>query len=85
MTGSSTKLNLDQITAILERYFGVSSHAFDVKELGGGTFNETYLIEITGNEKVVLKIAPPPAPGTYWDDVALMRREYNKLKSARAA
>jgi aminoglycoside phosphotransferase (APT) family kinase protein len=79
LEGSSTKLNADQITAILERCFGFGSHSFVVKELGGGTFNETYLIDISEKERVVLKAAPPPAPDTYWDDIALMRREHNNL------
>jgi aminoglycoside phosphotransferase (APT) family kinase protein len=79
LEGSSTKLNADQITAILERCFGSGSHALGVKELGGGTFNETYLIDISEKERVVLKVAPPVAPDTYWDDIALMRREHNTL------
>ncbi len=76
MEGSSTKLSDNQIAVILERCFGLGSHSFGVKELGGGTFNETYLIDISEKERVVLKIAPPFAPDTYWDDVALMRREH---------
>jgi len=48
-----------------------------IKEIGGGTFNETYLIEVPENEKVVLRVAPPLADDTYWDDVSLMRREHN--------
>jgi len=79
LESGSKKLNIDQIIAILERCFGLGSHSFGVKELGGGTFNETYLIDISEQERVVLKIAPSPAPDTYWDDVALMRREYNTL------
>ena len=79
MEGSVTKLTIDQITAILERCFGSATHSFNIREFGGGTFNETYLIEISENEKVVLSIAPPEVPDLYWDDVALMRREHNTL------
>jgi aminoglycoside phosphotransferase (APT) family kinase protein len=50
---------------------------FDITEIGGGTFNEAYFIEISGKEKVVLRVAPLPVPDMYWDDVALMRREHN--------
>ncbi|HKG54384.1 MAG TPA: aminoglycoside phosphotransferase family protein [Anaerolineales bacterium] len=79
MESSLTRLNDDQITAILERCFGFSAHALGVKPLKGGTFNETYLIDLSERERVVLKIAPPQAPDTYWDDVALMRREHTVL------
>lgn len=79
MESSSTKLDGDQIRTILTRHFGSDLHGFSVKELGGGTFNETYLIEIPDQEKVILKIAPPVIPGMFWDDVALMRREHNIL------
>ena len=79
MEGSPVKLTVDQITAILERCFGSGTHSFNIKEFGGGTFNETYLIEISEKERMVLRIAPPPDPDTYWDDVALMRREHTTL------
>jgi aminoglycoside phosphotransferase (APT) family kinase protein len=74
-----TKLSVNQITAILQRCFGSDIHVVDIKELGGGTFNEAYLVEISENERVVLRIAPPPVPDAYWDDVALMRREHTTL------
>lgn len=77
MESSLSKLSIDQITTILERCFGPGSHSFQIKELSGGTFNETYLVEIPEKEKWVLKIAPPPTENTYWDDVALMRREHD--------
>jgi aminoglycoside phosphotransferase (APT) family kinase protein len=76
---SPTKLSAEQVTAILERCFGSGTHTFAFKELEGGTFNETYLIEISEKEKVILRVAPPPSAETYWDDVALMRREHNTL------
>ena len=76
---SHTKLTVDQLTAILARCFGPGAHLFSVKELEGGTFNETYLIEIPGREKVVLRVAPPPVPDMYWDDRELMRREHTTL------
>lgn len=79
MESSSTKLSVDQIRALLERHFGSGLHSFGVEELGGGTFNETYLIEISEKEKLVLRIAPPVTPDIYWEDVALMRREHNTL------
>ena len=76
MEGNPTKVSVDEIRAILGRCFGSGAGAFDIKELGGGTFNETYLIEISEKEKVVLRVAPPPDSDAYWDDVGLMRREH---------
>ena len=74
-----TKLTADQIRAILERCFGAGAQVLGVKEIGGGTFNETYLFEVAEKEKLVLRVAPPPGGDTYWDDVALMRREHTTL------
>lgn len=79
MESTSAKISIDQIKDMLKRHFGSGLHSFSVEELGGGTFNETYLIEISEKEKVVLKIAPPVTLDMYWDDVALMRREHNIL------
>ena len=74
-----TKLTEDQIRAILERCFGTGAQALGIKAIGGGTFNETYLIEVAEQDKLVLRLAPPPGDDTYWDDAALMRREHNTL------
>jgi aminoglycoside phosphotransferase (APT) family kinase protein len=79
LEGNQTKLTVDQISSILERCFGSGPVSFGIKEFGGGTFNETYLLEISEKEKVVLRVAPPPALDMYWDDVALMRREHTVL------
>ena len=75
MEGNPTKLTDDQIAAILKRCFGSGARSLNIQEIGGGTFNEAYLIEVSEKEKVVLRVAPPPAPDIYWDDVGLMRRE----------
>ena len=74
-----TKLTSAQITAMCQRGFGGEVTIESVQELGGGTFNETYLIELAGKPKVILRVAPPLRADTYWDDVALMRREHNIL------
>lgn len=79
MEGSSTKLTVDQITAICKRGFGADAHLSGIKELGGGTFNETYLIETSKKDKAILRVAPPAIPDMYWDDVMLMRREHTIL------
>ena len=71
------KLTPEQITAMCQRGFGSEVKIESAKELSGGTFNETYLIELTGKTRVILRVAPPLRADTYWDDVALMRREHN--------
>jgi aminoglycoside phosphotransferase (APT) family kinase protein len=74
-----TKLTSEQITAMCQRGFGSEVKIESVQELGGGTFNETYLVELAGKTKVTLRVAPPPLADIYWDDVALMRREHHIL------
>jgi aminoglycoside phosphotransferase (APT) family kinase protein len=74
-----TKLTLDQITTMCRRGFGRAAKLESVQELGGGTFNETYLVELAGKTRVILRVAPPPTADVYWDDVALMRREHHIL------
>lgn len=76
MEGNPTKLTDDQIAAILKRCFGSGACSLSIQEIGGGTSNEAYVIEVSEKQKVVLRVAPPPAPDIYWDDVGLMRREH---------
>jgi aminoglycoside phosphotransferase (APT) family kinase protein len=74
-----TKLTHDQITAICQRGFGRAARVESVREMRGGTVNETYAIGLAAGMQVVLRVAPPAAADTYWDDVALMRREHHIL------
>ena len=76
MEANPSKLADDQIVAILERCFGSGARSLSIQEIGGGTFNEAYLIKVSEKENVVLRVAPSPAPDIYWDDVGLMRREH---------
>jgi aminoglycoside phosphotransferase (APT) family kinase protein len=71
------KLTSVQIAAMCRRGFGGEVQIESVRELGGGTFNETYLIELASKTQVILRVAPPARADTYWDDVALMRREHH--------
>jgi aminoglycoside phosphotransferase (APT) family kinase protein len=72
-------LTRDQIAAMCRRGFGSAAHIESVQELTGGTFNETYLLELVGEGNVILRVAPLPAADIYWDEVALMRREWHML------
>ena len=73
------KLTPDQITVICQRGFGSTVKLKSVHPLEGGTFNETYIIELEGEPRLILRVAPPATADVYWDDVALMRREYHVL------
>ena len=77
MSDLPKKLTLDQIALLCQRGFGSETNLELVQELGGGTFNETYLLELAGGNKVILRVAPPPTDDLEWDDVALMRREHS--------
>jgi aminoglycoside phosphotransferase (APT) family kinase protein len=58
------------------RAFGAGGQIETVRELGGGTFNTTYLVTFQDGSKSVLRVAPPATADTSWDEAALMRREY---------
>ena len=73
------KLTHEQIRAICRRGLGSAIAIESLRELGGGTLNEAYLVELAGGTRVILRAAPPPTADTYWDDVALMRRELQIL------
>ena len=49
-----TKLIPDQIMAMCRRGFGSEVQVESAQELGGGTFNETYVVELAGQTKVIL-------------------------------
>ena len=76
MEENPSKLADDQILAILERCFGSGARSLSIQEIGGGTFNEAYLIKVSEKENVVLRVAPSPVSDIYWDDAGLMRREH---------
>jgi aminoglycoside phosphotransferase (APT) family kinase protein len=72
-------LTRDQIAAMCRRGFGSAAQINVAQKLTGGTFNEIYLIELSGEGAVILRVAPPPTADVYWDEVALMRRELHML------
>jgi hypothetical protein len=76
------KLTRDQVTALCQRGFGEAVKLASEKELGGGTFNEAYLVELTDKTRSVLRVAPPPTAEVFWGDVALMRRELREIARA---
>jgi aminoglycoside phosphotransferase (APT) family kinase protein len=66
---------LEQIKAMCERAFGQGTPINLVRELDGGQFNNTYLIELADRDPVILRVAPPPERAVCWHERVLMRRE----------
>ena len=69
-------LTADDIRAMCQRAFGSDAQILSVRELGGGTFNTTFLITLA-DQQVILRIAPPPTAELEWHEQWLMRREQN--------
>ena len=67
-------LTADQVLAMCQRAFGSSIRVASARELGGGTFNRTFLISLH-DQQVILRIAPPPTANLLWNERWLMRRE----------
>lgn len=76
-------LTTDKLAKMCQRAFGADAQILDARELGGGTFNETWLVTLS-ERQVILRIAPPAALAQNWDDKWLMRRE-NQVKPYFAA
>ena len=66
---------LEQIKAVCEQAFGQGTSINSVRELDGGQFNNTYLIELADRDPVILRVAPPPERAVFWHERFLMRRE----------
>jgi aminoglycoside phosphotransferase (APT) family kinase protein len=56
------------------RAFGPDVPVVSARELGGGTFNSTFLIALN-DQQTILRVAPPPSADVAWDERWLMRRE----------
>ena len=65
----------EHIQAMCERAFGQGVLIHSVRELGGGQFNNTYLLTLAGQAPVVLRVAPSPKRTVFWHERFLMRRE----------
>lgn len=53
-------VSADAIVAMARRAFGVTTTVVAALELGGGSYNTTYRVDIAGMGPVILRIAPPP-------------------------
>ena len=68
-------VSLEHMKAMCERAFGQGTPVDSVRELDGGQFNNTYLIELAGRDPIILRVAPPPERCIFWHERFLMRRE----------
>jgi len=74
---SDKSLTTDQIITICKRGFGSNLEIKSIRELGGGTFNTTYLITFADQLKVILRVSPIQTADTPWDEALLMHREHS--------
>ena len=69
----------EHMEAMCARAFGQGTAINSVRELDGGQFNNTYLIELAGRSPLILRVAPPPERCIFWHEKYLMRRELAML------
>ncbi|MFK4222129.1 phosphotransferase family protein [Streptomyces sp. NPDC019890] len=69
-------VTIEEIQGICRRIFGAGTRALSATELGAGMYNNTYRIELEGQERpVILRVAPEPAR-QFRSEHQLMRNEY---------
>ncbi len=68
----------EHMTAMCQRAFGEERQVVSVKELGGGLYNNTYLVHIEDMLPVILRVSPPIAR-QFRSEQNLMRNEYASL------
>jgi aminoglycoside phosphotransferase (APT) family kinase protein len=66
------------IIAMCRRAFGEERQIASVKELGGGLYNNTYLVHISGMQPVILRVGPHPTRQSCIER-NLMRNEHASL------
>ncbi len=65
----------EHMEAMCQRAFGQGTPIDSVRELDGGQFNNTYLIELADRGSMILRVAPAPERCIFWHERFLMRRE----------
>ncbi len=68
-------LTFDQIEALCQASFGHETCAESAVELGLGSYNSTYRLDIGAEQPVVLRVAPAPSRQSRYEH-QLMRNEY---------
>jgi len=65
----------EQISAMCRRAFGANTPVLSAVELGDGTYNSTYRVDIGAERAVILRVAPEPAR-QFRSEREWMRNEY---------
>ena len=65
----------EHMEAMCQRAFGQGTPIDSVRELDGGQFNNTYLIELAERDPIILRVAPASERCIFWHERFLMRRE----------
>lgn len=68
-------LSNEQLETIVQHNFGETSVIEEIKELGVGTFNNTYRVRLRGQPEMILRVAPAPGAVISSEEPNLMRRE----------
>ena len=66
------------LIAMCQRAFGEDIQIESAKELGGGLYNNTYLVHIVGMQPVILRVSPHPTRQFHMEK-NLMRNEYASI------
>jgi aminoglycoside phosphotransferase (APT) family kinase protein len=84
MPDSTTKqtLTLETAAKLLAEFS--DKPLVSMRELGDGFYNSAYLLECAGDQRIVLKIAPPPATRVLRQEVGLMQIEVDTMRYVAA-
>ena len=66
---------LSDLLRLCTHAFGQHTRVQEIREIGTGQFNTTYLVSFTKHDPVVLRVAPPAFQCRLWHESGLMRRE----------
>ncbi|MDF2628253.1 MAG: aminoglycoside phosphotransferase family protein [Symbiobacteriaceae bacterium] len=69
-------LTADQIKAVCRSAFGATAEVLLAQELTSGFFNSTYIVEIAGMPRFILRVAPAEDAPIFPNERFQMRREY---------
>jgi aminoglycoside phosphotransferase (APT) family kinase protein len=69
-------LPAERIVAMCRRAFGQVVGPQNVRELGAGMFNNTYVVEMSGGPRYILRVGPHPSSYVFSNETSLLRREY---------
>jgi aminoglycoside phosphotransferase (APT) family kinase protein len=69
-------LTAEQVQAVCRSAFGPATEVVHAEELTSGFFNSTYIVQIAGMPKLILRVAPAEGARIFPNERLQMRREY---------